>query len=59
MMFSGCSFIIMQSMKRGLFRFSVNGLRSVQPLGEEDQKENLRKDIMNALAEKNVTKSDS
>lgn len=39
----------------GKTRDIVNGLRSVQPLADEKQQEELRKDLMNALAKKNAT----
>ena len=42
----------------GKTRDIVNGLRSVQPLADIDQQEKLRKGLVQALANKNVTKAE-
>ena len=42
----------------GKTRDIVNGLRSVQPLGEGKAQEELRKDLMSALAKKNAGKAE-
>ncbi len=40
----------------GKTRDIVNGLRSVNPLSDGKQQDELRKDLMNALARKNAAK---
>ena len=42
----------------GKTRDIVNGLRSVQPLDQSKQQDDLRKDLVIALASKNVTKAE-
>jgi capping protein beta len=42
----------------GKTRDIVNGLRSVQPLSDSKQQDELRKDLFQALAKKNVPKSE-
>ena len=42
----------------GKTRDIVNGLRSFQPLAEGKQQEELRKDLITALAKKNATGKD-
>lgn len=42
----------------GKTRDIVNGLRSIQPLADSKQQEDIRKDLINALASKNVAKAE-
>ena len=42
----------------GKTRDIVNGLRSVQPLSQEKEQDELRKEIASALAKKNAGKAD-